>query len=125
MKLRIRGTSIRLRVSKGELAQIAEVGSVEDVIRFSADTALRYRLEVKPAGVIEADFAASSLRISIPRAHVAHWLQPSEVAIEAQQAVAGQESLRILVEKDYTCLAPRADEDDSDLFANPQAATKA
>jgi len=120
MKLRIRGNSLRIRVSKAELTRIAESGAAEDSVRFSPQTELRYRVEVKPTGAVEADFRAALLRVIVPRQEVDRWLAPEQVSIEGRQAIGGGDDLRILVEKDYTCLAPRGDEDDSDLFANPQ-----
>ena len=123
MKLRIRGNSLRIRVSKGELAAIAEAGAAEDAVRFSPDMVLRYRVEVKPSGGVEADLRPPLLRVAVPKERVLQWLRPDEVSIEAEQAVGGGEVLKILIEKDYTCLAPRGDgEDDSDLFANPNKA---
>jgi hypothetical protein len=122
MKLRIRGNSLRLRVSKNELTSIAERGMAEDAARFSPVTELRYRLEVKPAGAIEAHFGPALVRVVVPKPQVDRWMRPDEVSIEGEQAVGGGEVLRILVEKDYTCLTPRSGEDDSDLFANPQKA---
>jgi Family of unknown function (DUF7009) len=119
MKLRIRGNSVRIRVSKGELAQIEVDGAAEDSVQFSPSASLRYRVEVKPTGSVEADFSGPLLRIAVPQAAIERWLEPEEVAIHGQQAVAPGQVLRILVEKDYTCLAPRADEDDTDLFENP------
>jgi len=120
MKLRIRGNSVRIRVTKGELAAIAEAGAAEDVVRFSPDAVLRYRVEVKPGGSVEAELAPPVLRVVLPKERVKRWLEPEEVSIQAEQAIGGGEVLKILVEKDYTCLAPRGDgEDDSDLFANP------
>jgi hypothetical protein len=125
MKLRIRGNSLRLRVSRTELLQIAEQGSAEDSIRFAPGTEWRYGIEVKPGGDVAARFAANSLRVILPKARVERWLDDREVAIEGQQAIGGGETLRILIEKDYTCLAPRTGEDDSDLFANPQQVKEA
>lgn len=124
MKLRIRGNSVRIRVSKTELAQIADVGAAEDSVRFSPSTELRYRVEVKPAGAVEADFRTALLRVLVPKARVEQWLRPEEVAIEERQAIGEGATLRILLEKDYTCLAPRSGEDDADLFANPQKKTR-
>ncbi len=122
MKLRIRGNSLRLRVSRTELLQIAEQGSAEDSIRFGPATEWRYGIEVKPSGDVAAQFAANSLRVVLPKTRVDQWLDDREVAIEGQQPIGNGETLRILVEKDYTCLAPRTGEDDADLFANPQQA---
>jgi len=120
MKLRIRGNSLRLRVSRTELLQIAEQGSAGDSIRFAPGTEWRYGIEVTPAGGVAAKFAANSLLVALPKARVEKWLDDREVAIEGQQPIGNGETLRILVEKDYTCLAPRSGEDDSDLFVNPQ-----
>jgi Family of unknown function (DUF7009) len=120
MKLRIRGNSLRLRVSRAELLRIAEQGSAEDSIRFAPGTEWRYGIEVKPSGEVAAQFAPNSLRVALPRARVEQWLDDREVGIEGQQPIGDGEMLRILVEKDYTCLAPRTGEDDSDLFVNPQ-----
>jgi hypothetical protein len=120
MKLRIRGNSIRLRLSKSELASVAETGAAEDVVQFSSDTQLRYRLEVKPSGGVEAQLQPSMVRVAIPKASAERWTRSDEVSIEGEQPLGRGGVLRILVEKDYTCLTPRSEEDDSDLFANPQ-----
>ena len=120
MKLRIRGNSVRLRVSSTELDRIARHGAAEDSIRFGPGSEWRYGIEVKAAGDVAAQFAANSLRVVLPKAHVDRWLDDREVAIEGQQPIGDGEMLRILVEKDYTCLAPGTGEDDSDLFVNPQ-----
>jgi hypothetical protein len=122
MKLRIRGNSLRLRVSRTELLQIAEQGSAEDSIRFAPGTQWRYGIDVKPGSDVAALFSANSLRVVLPKARVDRWLDDREVAIEGQQPIGNGETLRILVEKDYTCLAPRTGEDDADLFVNPQQA---
>lgn len=120
MKLRIRGNSVRIRVSKPELDQIAEAGSTEDKIQFAPANELRYRVDVKASGPVEAEFRGSLLRVIVPRKEVDRWLEPEQVSIEGRQAVGDGTHLRILVEKDYTCLAPRTEEDDTELFINPQ-----
>lgn len=120
MKLRIRGNSLRLRVSRTELQRIAEEGSAEDTIRFAPGTQWTYGIEVSPGGEVAARFGAQALRVVLPKARVERWLDDQEVAIEGQQPIGNGEMLRILVEKDYTCLAPRPGEDDSDLFVNPE-----
>ena len=125
MKLRIRGNSVRIRVSKSELAQIEASGSTEDIVRFSPRSALRYCVEVKPGGRVEAEFDGSQLRIAVPKKDVVRWLAPAEVAIEAEQESDDGMVLKILVEKDFACLAPQDDEDDTNLFDNPlQTQTK-
>jgi hypothetical protein len=119
MKLRIRGNSIRLRVSKTELAKLAETGSAEDLVRFSSENELRYGIDVRPTGAVTAAFAATSIRVALPQSRLDLWLRPDEVSVEGSQPIGGGKVLQILLEKDYTCLAPRGGDDDSDLFVNP------
>jgi Family of unknown function (DUF7009) len=120
MKLRIRGNSVRLRVSRSELTQIERLGRAADAVVFGPQSGLRYGIEVQAgASAARAEFDGPNLRVILPRALVDRWLAPDEVAIEAAQPIGDGEALQILVEKDYTCLAPRSGEDDSDLFPNP------
>lgn len=119
MKLRIRGNSVRLRVSRGELSQMAEAGSTEDRARFGPGAELVYRLSVAPAGAVRAELAGSAISVTVPRAEFERWLEPEQVSVEAEQTTGDGASLRILIEKDFACLAPRAGEDESDLFPNP------
>lgn len=114
---------MRIRVSRGELNQIAEAGFAEDAVHFSADSALRYRVTVAPDGEPAARFGADELSVVLPRAAVERWLAPEEVSIRGEQPIGGGESLKILVEKDFECLTPREGEDDSDLFPNPRGGT--
>ena len=68
MKLRIRGNSIRLRVSKTELAKIAAKGAAEDCVRFSSATELRYGIDVRPSGAVTASFDATTISPCGPNA---------------------------------------------------------
>lgn len=124
MKLRIRGDSIRIRVSQSEVGRILEAGVCEDRVRFAGGAALTYRVEVVPDGRLEARLAGSVLTLCVPRALVDGWAEPAEVSIAGSQPLAGGDSLALLLEKDFACLAPRAGEDESDLFPNPEAAAE-
>lgn len=119
MKLRIRGNSIRLRLSRSELDQIAEAGGAEDRVRFGPGAELTYRVAVAPGGAVGARFSGDELAVTLPRREVERWLEPEEVSIRGEQAVDGGEALTILVEKDFECLTPREGEDESDLFPHP------
>lgn len=121
MKLRIRGNSVRLRLSKSELEQIAEAGFAEDAVRFPTGPALRYRLEVGATDTLAATFGESVVKVVVPEAQIRRWLEPDEVSIRGEQPLADGAVLRILVEKDFECLVPRPDEDSSDLFENPRS----
>jgi hypothetical protein len=100
MKLRIRGNSLRLRVSKTELAKIAETGKVEDTVRFSSEQSLRYGIEVRPPGAVTATFADAAIFVTLPKARLDLWLRPNEVSVEGSQPVGRGKVLQILLEKD-------------------------
>ena len=42
-----------------------------------------------------------------------------QVSIEADEALDDGDSLKILVEKDFACLAPREGEDETDMYPHP------
>jgi hypothetical protein len=100
MKLRIRGNSLRLRVSKTELAMIAETGKVEDTVRFSSEQSLRYGIEVRPTGAVTATFADAAILVTFPKARLDLWLRPNEVSVEGSQPIGRGKVLQILLEKD-------------------------
>ena len=120
MKLRIRGDSVRLRVSQTELRSVVEAGSVADSIEFGPESRLTYRLQAGAHAELTARLESDVLTVSVPHAVLARWAAPDEVAISGAQPIGEGRQLTILVEKDFACRAPR-DEDESDLFPNPEA----
>lgn len=121
MKLRIRGDSVRLRVSQGELTQFLERGEVSDRIRFPGGASLAYRLlRDETAQAVSANLENDAITVCVPVTVAKRWAEPDEVGFSGEGSL-GSDSLAILVEKDFTCLAPREGEDDSDLFPNPRS----
>lgn len=119
MKLRIRGNTLRLRVSKKELATVQKRGSVQDAIRFGPRARLVYRLEVAGDDRFGAEFTGDSIVVRAPQAAVAKWGRDEEVSMRGKQRIGRGATLAILVEKDFECLKPRAGDDATDLFVNP------
>ncbi len=124
MKIRIHGNSIRLRLTKSDIAKFAATGIVEERVDFGfAKSALYYRLNRTEDGdTTRARFEDDCLSISIPAADADIWIKSEQVGIEATQPIGDSKVLRILVEKDFACLAERVNEDDSDAFTNPNTA---
>ena len=120
MKLRIRGNSIRLRLTQSEVGQLATDGRVENATSFG-NTDLRYAVVTNNAERVEADFRDNEITISVPAASIAEWAGSEQVGIDGSQAVPDGE-LQILIEKDFACLKPRDGEEDADTFTNPLAA---
>lgn len=121
MKLRIRGDSIRMRVSQAELEQITAEGRCADRVRFPGGAALEYGVEVVPDAPLAAELDGGRLTLRVPRAAVDRWAGPEEVSISGEQTLDDGARLSLLLEKDFACLVPRAGEEEADLFPNPQA----
>jgi len=123
MKLRIRGNSVRLRLSQSETVQLAETGSVADSIEFPPGGRLEYGIAVSDVPAPEASFDQNGIKVALPSDTARSWLEPEEVTISAEQDLDGDRVLKILIEKDFACLTPREGEEDADAFPNPQAAS--
>ena len=120
MKLRIQGNSVRLRLSQSEVAKFQEAGKVSDSISFGG-VSLAYALERTDGSEMSAEFEGNCIRVFVSFAQSDNWAtKAEEVGMEHfQRHAANQEALRILVEKDFKCLADRPEEDESDNFPNP------
>ena len=117
MKLRIKGDSIRLRLTRGEVAQLVASGTVADATLLPVGPGFGYQLRTDPlARAPSATFEAGVLGVAVPKALAEAWAASEEVAIRAELPVAGG-TLLILVEKDFPCQTVRDGEDDSDAFA--------
>ena len=121
MKLRIKGPTLRLRLTQGEIGALAEHGVVEERVPFAPNVDLVYRLRRDShAREISASYREGVVEVRIPEATARDWCT-SEVVTLAHAQPLPQGALQITLEKDFACLSPRADEDESDNFPHPQA----
>jgi hypothetical protein len=115
----MKGDSLRLRLTRGEVQQLAEGGGVEERVHISPTGVLVYRVQCAPtASALGATFEHGVIEIQVPEAIARDWCASDAVTLDAVQRH-GAVDLRIVVEKDFACLAPRSDEDESDNFPHP------
>lgn len=120
MKLRVLDNSIRLRLTRTEVDCVRRDGLVRGRVAFTGSHAFEYILESSPASVNpEAHISNNVLTVSVPEIDIEQWAKSDQVSIKSSQPLDGGERLTILVEKDFACLAPRDDEDESDMFPHP------
>jgi hypothetical protein len=120
MKLRIRGNSVRVRLTQSEVATLGAGQSVQQTTEFSVSSRLECILVTDPgAGELTATFRDGQIRIGIPLRKARLWADSEDVGVEGRQPVAADRSLSILLEKDFECLHSRA-EDNIDTFPNPR-----
>lgn len=115
MKLRIQGSSLRLRLTRPEVERLRDGGEVSETIAFRSGGALTYRLQ-KLAGADEAraDLALGVISVSVPDTMVEHWASSDEVGIYGHDG-----ELRIVIEKDFRCLTRAAEEQEADAYPHP------
>jgi hypothetical protein len=123
MKLRIRGNSIRLRLTKSEVAQFAEKGLIEETVEFGVreDQRFIYSLSVSAEiQTVRANLENKRISVLVPKSQAVRWANTNEVGIRLAQSLGGEKTLQILIEKDFACLEDRPGEDDSDAFPHPE-----
>ena len=121
MKLRIRDNSIRLRLTQAEVDTVSSEGRVSGRVSFPGGAGLDYVLESSAsAEKPTAQFIEGALAVLLPEPDVKEWASSEQVSIAAEETLDDGELLKILVEKDFACLAPREGEDESDMFPHPQ-----
>jgi hypothetical protein len=123
MKLRIKGNSLRLRVSRSELARFQAGGRIAETIHFTAapEATLTYALEsaLTPSPV-SVRYGPREVTVILSKDRARIWGGQSEVGVYTTLDMGPPGSLEVVVEKDFACL-DRSDEDNSDTFANPLA----
>lgn len=120
MKLRIRDNSIRLRLERGEVDALRDNGMVSAKTGFPGGRDFGYVVESSPASVNPgAVLSDSTVTVRLPETSVLAWANSEQVSIVGEQRLAEGDTLSILVEKDFACLAPREGEDESDMFPHP------
>ena len=125
MKLRIKGNSLRVRVSRSEVRRLLAGSCLEETIHFTPEAGAVFtyalqqdRLLSRPA----VQYTANRVTILIPAGQANAWGTSDQVGIEEDISLGDLGSLAILIEKDFACL-DRSDEDNEDTFPNPNAGT--
>ena len=124
MKLRVRGDSLRLRVTQSEVARLIDGAAVTECTQIGP-AQLRYSLQAdaadntpmnRPQIRFETGAEGGEIKVVVAGEQLRAWGESAEVGIEATV-----DSLALLIEKDFACLDPRDGAEDSDTFPNPKA----
>lgn len=112
MKIRIKGNSLRYRLTKVDVNTFSEKKYIEEAINFGNQT-LWYALQQYDKDQLSATFTNTRITLLMPEAMANEWITTDRVGFEYQD-----EGLFLLVEKDFKCLDNVA-EDQSDNYPNP------
>jgi hypothetical protein len=112
MKVRIKGNSLRYRLTKTDVDNISKHGYVEEITDFGA-LQLIYTLKRYNLPSLKATLQNNHITVYMPAEMVNEWTTTERVGFEGND-----NELYLLIEKDFKCLDAVA-EDQSDNYPNP------
>jgi len=117
MKIRIKGNSLRYRLTHTDTSLLAKDGHLREVVDFGTQQ-LFYALRVVDDEQLSAAFKDNVITVYVPKQLIQEFADTDKVGFEGTHG-----NLHLLVEKDFTCLDNVA-EDQSDNYPNPLSAKK-
>lgn len=118
MKLRIKGNSIRIRLSKTEVDELVS-GSIQHDSTSFGNSSFSYTVQpVNDGGSLSAGYDNNTITLYVPKALLKDWCENSVVGFEAMMPLENSGHLHLLLEKDFKCL-DKTMEDQSDFYDNP------
>ena len=97
MKIRMQSGSVRLRLTRSEVARFAASGRVDETVAFPS-ARFHYALIQSASPEVAADCSGNSVTVRVPERAAKTWSSTEQVGIEAEAA-----GLKILIEKDFQC----------------------
>jgi hypothetical protein len=120
MKFRFHDNSVRVRLTRSEVQQLAHAESVESCV-YLAPVPLRFALVAsKDCKSPVIQFQDGLLSINIPLTSAINLAATDQIGIDAEVKTAGWTPVQLLIEKDFKCLHG-VSEDQEDCFTNPHA----
>ena len=123
MKLRIKGDSLRLRVSRSEVAKLLAGDCLEETIHFTPEAVAKFTFALQQETSLSrptVQYTDSRVAVLIPAEQANAWGATDQVGIAEDISLGSFGSLALLIEKDFACL-DRTEEDNEDTFPNPNA----
>ena len=114
MKIRIKGNSLRYRLTKSDMYRLSHEGYLEDKTDFG-DRKLVYVIQKTNDKELSAFFNENVICLQVPLKMINELDSTDRTGFEGKQG-----DLYLLVEKDFTCL-DNVDQDQSDNYPNPLA----
>ena len=121
MKIRIKDSSIRLRLSKKDVNILSEEGCVLSECQITVGNTLKYMISLSDKEEISIKMKYNTIDLKVPHDQLEAFLREDKVGFEHIIVNGVEGGLHILVEKDFQCLVPRVQEDETNLYTNPQA----
>jgi hypothetical protein len=124
MKLRIKGNSLRIRVTPSEVKHLLHDGAVREHVQLTANPKDRLTYEVisslsEPTATVA--YRLGNITVSVPEVQLMEWAQSNDVGVYTDVALGDDHVLSVAIEKDFACL-DLSDAENEDTFPNPNLA---
>ncbi|MGA3027136.1 MAG: hypothetical protein ABSF98_20445 [Bryobacteraceae bacterium] len=120
MKIRIKGNTIRFRLTQPEVVRLRGGASLRDSTEFGPAQLLTWVLQPAPAvSAIEASFRDATISVRLPDGDVRSWADTDTVGLYGQSG-----ALEVAVEKDFRCLSRAGSAEEAGAFPNPHEGGK-
>ena len=118
MKIRIKGNSIRLRMSKSEVERFGKEGYLQESTHFGNAT-FSYALKQADIANLGADFQDNTITVLVPTDIASEWVSNDIVGFDHHMDLPNGDKLYLLVEKDFKCL-DNTHENQDDNYEHPK-----
>lgn len=112
MKIRIKDSAVRFRLTQSEVAKLGEEGLISSFTEF-VDRPFIYAIERTEEAELSAAFIENRMVLKMPAAMINEWITTDRVGFEGQTG-----KIKLLIEKDFVCIDNTL-EDQSDNYPNP------
>tara|TARA_R110002126_G_scaffold154722_7_gene301788 strand:- start:981 stop:1346 length:366 start_codon:yes stop_codon:yes gene_type:complete len=119
MKIRIKGDSIRFRLTQTEVQELSENGKIYDNTNFGN---LKFRYGVvlnKNMKNLSVRFENNGIILEMPDSKGKYWYSNDIITYDHNFKTSDKNEIYLLLEKDFTCL-DNTIEDQSDNYPNPK-----
>ena len=116
MKLRVKGNSLRLRLTRSEVTRLYQEGAVRERAEFGPAEILTYEIRAdSETDAVRTVFRSGSVQVLASPERLREWAASEEVGIYAQSG-----PMEVAIEKDFRCLTRPEEQWDDDVYPNPE-----
>jgi hypothetical protein len=124
MKIRIKGNSIRYRLTRTEVETFCRTGIYKETTDFG-HSMFTYVLKAKKGiDALEASFEENTITLFLSDKKLSEWATSDRIGFSNTLDLPNGKQLSLLLEKDFACL-DNTIEDQSDNYPNPKSGTSA
>lgn len=121
MKIRIKGNSVRFRLTKTEVKSLCERGIAREKTAFNESNFV-YAVKVSDKyDNLHASFLNLGIILFLPKEIISDWYLNEQVGFYHTQTLEEGQKLELTLEKDFVCM-DESIEDQSDNYPNPKLA---